>query len=490
VTWNPDELTRAAREKLGKHKLCIVSNREPYLHVYDRGQIRLITPASGMATALHPVAAACGATWIAHGAGDADRESVDEHDRIRVPPDDPRYTLRRVWLTPEEENDYYYGFANGALWPLCHTVYVKPRFSLKEWDAYRSVNEKFAAAVIHEIGPDPGLVFIQDFHFALLPRLLKEARPDLTIAQFWHVPWPHREAFRVCPWGAEILDGLLGNDLLCFHIQYHCQNFLDTVDRMIEARVDMEHQVVVRGGHATKVKPHGISIDFDRVAALAASEKVQARLKQLQQQFKRSGQWIGLGVDRVDYTKGILERLDAVDRLLEMHPQLRGRFTFVQLGPLSRIQVPEYQRYNDDISHRLVAINAKYKRGSWRPVVLERTHFSTEELAAYYQLADACIVSSLHDGMNLVAKEFVASRNDGGGALILSRFTGSARELSDAWLVNPYATDAFAQTIKEALEAPAEENRRRMEKLREHVREHNVYQWAGSVIGEMQRLSG
>jgi trehalose 6-phosphate synthase len=488
MAWTEKELVALAREKLGGHRVCVVSNREPYLHVYDRGQVRVITPASGMATALHPVASACEATWVAHGAGDADRETVDEHDHLRVPPEAPRYTLRRVWLTSEEENDYYYGFANGALWPLCHTVYVKPRFSLREWDAYRAVNEKFALAVLEEMEGETGLVFVQDFHFALLPRILKERRPDLRIAHFWHIPWPHREAFRVCPWHAELLDGLLGNDLLCFHIQYHCQNFLDTVDRLIESRVDPEHQLVERGGHGTKVRPHGISVDFERLSALAASEKVQARLQQLRRQYRAPGRILGLGVDRMDYTKGILERFDAVDRLLAKQPEYRQRFTLLQLGPVSRIQVPEYQRYNDEISHKMVEINARWRRGSWRPIELERVHFSTEELSAYYQLADLAIVSSLHDGMNLVAKEFVASRNDGGGALILSPFTGSARELTDAWLVNPYATDAFAGTIRAVIEAPEEERRRRTGRMREQVREKNVFRWAGEVIGELERM--
>jgi len=488
MIWNQDELVRVAGEKLGRHRICIVSNREPYLHLYDRGQLRLITPASGMASALDPVASACGGTWVAHGAGDGDRETVDGSDHIRVPPEGPRYTLRRVWLSAEEENDYYYGFANGALWPLCHTVYVKPRFLQREWEAYRAVNEKFAAVVLEEIGEETGLVFIQDFHFALLPRLLKERRPDLLVAHFWHIPWPNREAFRVCPWSSEILDGLLGNDLLCFHIQYHCQNFLDTVDRTIEARVDLEHQSVIRGGHSTRIRPHAISIDFERIETIARSEKVRARLQQLRRQYKPANQWIGLGVDRMDYTKGILERFDAVDRFLELHPQFRQKFTFVQLGPLSRIQVPEYQRYNDEMIHKVIAINARHKLGSWRPIVLERVHFSMEDLAAYYQLADVAVVSSLHDGMNLVAKEFTAARVDEGGALLLSRFTGSARELTDAYAINPYATDAFARALKDAIDAPAEENRRRMARMRAQVRENNVYLWAGRVIGDLQRL--
>lgn len=332
------------------------------------------------------------------------------------------------------------------------------------------------------------MVFIQDYHFSLLPRLLKERRPDLLIAQFWHIPWPNREAFRICPWGSEILHGLLGNDLLCFHLQYHCQNFLDTVDRSIEARVDLEHSVVFRGGRETRVRRFPISLDFLRSESLARSEKVQALLKQLRAEYKRKGQRIALGVDRLDYTKGILERLDAVDRFLEKYPQYRGRFTFLQLGPLSRIQIPEYQRFNDDINHKVIATNAKYRQGSWRPVIMQRIHFSAEELSAYYQLADVCLVSSLHDGMNLVAKEFVASRVDEGGGLILSQFTGSARELLDAYLVNPYATEAFAETLKEALEAPAEETKRRMVKMREQIRENNIYRWADRILAELQEL--
>lgn len=489
MTWNKTELQQVVASHIGAHKFIVVSNREPYLHIFQGEEIKWVTPASGMALALDPVVKACGGTWIAHGSGDADREVVDSKDHIKVPPDHPEYSLRRVWLTKEEEEGYYYGFSNEALWPLCHIAYSRPIFQEKEWQIYKQVNEKFAQVVLEELNGDTGFVFIQDYHFTLLPRLIKEKRPDVTVAQFWHIPWPNREAFRICPWGEDILNGLLGNDLMCFHIVYHCQNFLDTVDRMIEAKVDHERSCVTRGGRETLVKAFPISVDFETINALSQSPEIEENIKKVRKEHRLKDTLVGIGIDRIDYIKGIPDRLRAIDRFFEKNPQYIGKFTFIQLGPLSRIQIQRYKDYNDEIYHLTVEINAKYGARGWKPIILHKTHLSLKEVVTYYRLADLCIVSSLHDGMNLVAKEFVSSRFDLNGALILSKFTGSSRELTDAFLINPYATDEVADKIKIALETPLEEKKIKMERMREIVKENNIFRWAAKIVSTLQKVS-
>ena len=254
------------------HRLVVVGNREPFIHVFDNGKVNCMRPASGVTTASIRSCAACGGVWVGHGSGDADRVASDEHGRVAVPPEDPSYTLRRVWLSREEEEGYYYGFANSALWPLCHAAYTRPRFDAEHWDAYRTVNRKFTEAVLEEVDGESAIVFVQDYHFALVPRLLRQARPDLVIVQFWHIPWPNPEIFRVCPWKEEILNGLLGNDILSFHTQHHCNNFLETVDSCLESRVCFEHFAVTRRGHTTKVRPQPISVDPDEIASMCPKD--------------------------------------------------------------------------------------------------------------------------------------------------------------------------------------------------------------------------
>jgi trehalose-6-phosphate synthase len=489
MPWTSETLRDLVKDKVGDHAFIAVSNREPYIHSYTESGIRWHTPASGMATALDPVMRASGGTWIAHGSGDADRDVVDARDRIRVPPDHPAYTLRRVWLTKEEEDGFYYGFSNEGLWPLSHIVHVRPIFRENDWVHYRRVNEKFAEAVLEEIGDDEGFVFIQDYHFALLPRLIKERRPDVVVAQFWHIPWPNAEAFRVCPHAEDLLWGLLGNDLLGFHIRHHVLNFLESVERTLEVRIDKERLSVIKEGRETLVRPFPISIDFEAVDALARSPEVDLRRRALKEDFRIRGRQLGIGIDRMDYTKGIVERFNAIDRLFELHPELIGRFVFLQLGPLSRIHIPRYRAYNDEIYTRMLDINEKWSRPGWAPIILNKKHFPLEDILPYYRAADVCIVSAIHDGMNLVAKEFVASRSDEGGALVLSKFTGSARELEGgALLVNPMAADETAEAIATALRMSPEEQAERMRRMRETVAENNVYRWAGKFVQHMRKL--
>ncbi len=488
VVWDKDKLREVVKTKIGSYRFIIVSNREPYLHRFFEDEIRCVMPVSGMALALNTVMQICGGTWVAHGSGEADKDVVDSNDHIQVPPENPSYTLRRVWLNKEEVNGYYFGFANEGLWPLCHNAYTMPVFRKSDWDMYRKVNEKFAEIVLEEMGEDEGFVFIQDYHFALLSKILKDRRPDITVAQFWHIPWPNEETFRICPWSNEILEGLLGNDLLGFHIRYHCQNFLDTVDHFIEAKVDRERSSVTHREKETLIRPFPIGVDFERIENMSKKPEVEENIKRIKRDYRLKNRFIGIGVDRIDYTKGILERFRAIDRFFEKYPQYLGRFTFLQLGPLSRIHLQQYKNYNDEVYHLMVEINEKYQFKDWQPIILRKTHFCQQDLINYYRLADVCIVSSLHDGMNLVAKEFVASRWDNDGVLILSRFTGSARELETALLINPFATDQFADTIKKALEMDQEEKEKRMQRMREIVKENNIYRWTAKILSEIFKL--
>ncbi len=486
--WTRDGLHDLVKEKLSGYLFIVVSNREPYIHTFSGHKIVTQVPASGLTTALDPVMQACGGTWIASGRGDADREVVDEDNKVGVPPGRPRYSLKRVWISREEENGYYYGFSNEALWPLCHIAYTRPVFVESDWSTYKKVNEIFAQAVLDEVGDRKAFVFIQDYHLTLLSRLIKTRNPNIITAQFWHIPWPNREAFRICPWQEEILLGLLGNDLLGFHIRYHCNNFLDTVDRAIEAKVDWDRYEVTCGGKKTAVRPFPISVDFEEISQEAQKEEVDTEIEKLKNRLGLKDEMVGAGLDRTDYTKGIPDRLRAFDCFLEKYPAYRGQVVFIQAGVPSRTQLGEYKKLNEEIDGLVEEINRKYSVGRWKPIIYLCEHLPPVTLMALRRMANFFVVSSLHDGMNLVAKEFVASRFDEDGVLILSPFTGAARELTDALLVNPYATDHFADAIKNALEMPETERRRRMRKMREIVRENNIYKWAADIISELVKF--
>jgi trehalose 6-phosphate synthase len=485
-----NELREAAGDWLDARRLVVVSNREPYVHTREGGgRIACRVPAGGLVSALDPVMRACGGTWVAQGSGDADRTVADRRGRVAVPPQEPRYRLRRVWLPAGEAAGYYEGFANQGLWPLCHRAFVAPRFERSHWRSYQSVNRRFARAVLEECAEDPAdaMVLVQDYHFALLPRLLKASRPGLAVGHFWHIPWPSHDALAVCPWANELLDGLLGNDVLGFHTPADCAAFLEAVDRRVEAIVDRGEGTIRRGGHRTLVRPLPISVDAAAIEREAAAASTAAEAERLREELGLRGQLVGLGVDRFDYTKGIPERLEAIDRLLQRRPEYRGRFTFLQLGPLSRAGVPAYRRLHEEIARLVDAVNTKHGVEGWVPVRLLAGDHDHRALLAFYRLADVCVVSSLHDGMNLVAKEFVAARPDGGGALVLSAFTGAARELPDALPVNPFDLDGFADALRLALELPAVEKARRMANLRAAVAENTVYDWAHGLIAELGR---
>jgi trehalose-6-phosphate synthase len=486
--WTADRLKDHMRAELGGKKLYLVSNREPYLHEKDGPGIRCVVPAGGLVTALDPVMRVCDGLWIAHGSGDADRETVDGNNKLRVPPGEPAYTLKRVWLTKEEEDGYYYGFANEGLWPLCHITHNRPEFRLEDWTYYRKVNEKFADALLEEItGEESPMILVQDYHLALLPSLIKEKRPDAKVAIFWHIPWPNPEAYGICPWRQEILQGMLGSDIIGFHIQFHCNNFLETVDRFLESKIDWEQFSVTRGGRSTLIKPFPISVSFEHPSG-ATPPKAWPAKEELLRKIGAQAEYLGVGVDRIDYTKGIPERFRAIERFFEKYPEYLGRFTFVELGAPSRTHIKKYRDLMAEIEEAVEKINWRFRTKTWRPIAFLKANHTHEAIEPYYKASDLCMVTSLHDGMNLVAKEFVAARDDEDGVLILSQFTGASRELKDAVIVNPYDIEQMADAIALSLRMEPAERCARMGRMRATVREYNIYRWAGKLIAGLARL--
>jgi trehalose-6-phosphate synthase len=519
--WTADRLAVHVSERLGSDRLLVVSNREPYMHVRHGRCRECVVPPSGLVTALEPILQACDGTWVAHGSGSEDALFVDEHDRLRVPPEERRYTLRRVWLSPEEEANYYEGFCNEGLWPLCHIAHTRPIFRATDWSCYKSVNARFAEVLLEEMrGMNHPVVFVQDYHFALLPRMIKQVRPDARVAIFWHIPWPNAETFGICPWQAELINGLLGADLIGFHLQAHCNNFLETVDRVLEARTDWEHFSVRRNGHHSVVRPYPISVAWDeqksaaepllsKEPAVDANEKTlrpakienfttkddaraMARTSEsaltvgsLHRELGIEGKRLLLGVDRLDYTKGIVERLLAIEHLFEKYPWYLEQVVFVQIASPSRTRIPSYVGLRLQVKETVERINRRYALSHWKPIVLIERQCSHGEVERFYQAADLCLVTSLHDGMNLVAKEYVAARNDGDGMLVLSHFTGAARELRDALLVNPYDTEQVSETIHAGLRMSLAERRLRMQRMRQRVKEHNVFRWASEILTDL-----
>jgi trehalose 6-phosphate synthase len=489
TTWGPDALRRILRQDLKGDEILIVSNREPYLHVRRKDNvIEIQRPASGLVTALEPVMRACSGTWIAHGAGSADRDTVDRNDHVMVPPEKPSYRIRRVWLSEQEEQGYYFGFANEGLWPLCHIAHTRPIFRAPDWEHYQTVNRRFADVVADEARTDDPIVLVQDYHFALLPRMVRERLPRATIITFWHIPWPNPEAFGICPWREEVLEGMLGSSILGFHTQFHCNNFFDTVDRFLEARVDRETFTISHGGEATEVRRYPISIEWPP-NALGVQPPVAECRKRVRERLGLSPEVrLGVGVDRLDYTKGILERFAAIERLLELEPRWIGQFSFLQAAAPSRVSIDEYQNLDARVRQVAARVNERFGRPGCQPIVLKIEHHDAAQVYEMYRAADLCFVSSLHDGMNLVAKEFVAARDDEQGVLLLSQFTGAARDLAEALIVNPYDIEQSAAAMHLALTMSPEEQRARMRSMRNLVQEFNVYRWAGRMLLDAARM--
>jgi len=487
--WGPDALRRILRQDLKGDEVLIVSNREPYIHTRRKDNvIEIQRPASGLVTALEPIVRATSGTWIAHGAGNADRDTVDKHDHVMVPPEHPAYRIRRVWLSKEEEQGYYFGFANEGLWPLCHIAHTRPTFRTQDWEHYRNVNQRFADIVADEARSDDPIILVQDYHFALLPRMVRERLPRATIITFWHIPWPNPEAFGILPWREEVLEGLLGSSILGFHTQFHCNNFFDTVDRFLEARVDRETFTISYGGNPTEVRRYPISIEWPP-AALQLQPPVEQARERVRERFGLAKEVkLGVGVDRLDYTKGILERFMAIERLLELEPRWVGQFAFIQVAAPSRSSIDEYQNLDARVRAMAARINERFGRPGYEPIILKIEHHDAVQVYELYRAAELCYVSSLHDGMNLVAKEFVAARDDEQGVLILSQFTGAARELSESLIVNPYDIEQSAAAMHLALTMSPDEQRARMRSMRTLVQEFNVFRWAGRMLLDAARM--
>jgi trehalose 6-phosphate synthase len=482
VEWNPETLRLALAKQLPGAEVIVVSNREPYIHNRGAEGIELQIPASGLVAAIEPVMRACGGTWIAHGSGSADREAVDARDRVRVPPAAPAYTLRRVWLSDDDQEGYYYGLANEGLWPLCHIAFVRPQFRETDWERYCEVNARFAHAVIEEATrPDP-IIMVQDYHLALLPKMIRKRLPQATIITFWHIPWPNSEVFGIFPWKAEIIEGLLGSTLLGFHTQFHCQNFIDSVDRFIESRIDREHASVRVGGHDTLVRPYPISIEWPPAGLAGQAPAAECRATVRARFGLAADTRLAVGIERFDYTKGILDRMRSVDRLLTTHPEWKGRFALLQVAAPTRSKLATYRDLQQEAQQMADAINARHGRDGYQPIILVIRHYEPQEIFELFRAADLCIVSSLHDGMNLVAKEFVAARDDEQGVLVLSSFAGASRELAEALIVNPYDALAMSDAIRQALSMSPSEQRARMQVMRQIVRARNVYRWAGQML--------
>ena len=486
--WTPERLNEEMKALLQNKKLIVVSNREPYMHIRSGKEIQCIMPASGMVTALEPILKACGGLWIASGSGDADRETVDENDKVLVPPFENKYTLRRIWMTKDQENRFYYGFSNEGLWPLCHIAHTRPVFRKEDWDAYCEVNEIYAKAVLEEIeNEEEPFILVQDYHFALLPRFIKQKRPDAKVAIFWHIRWPNPESFGTCPWQKELLLGMLGADLVGFHTQYHCNNFLETVNSALESRVIWESYSVKIGNQFTLVKPFPISIAF----TLKDYEQNYLQKPEAPELLRQQGiiaQHFGVGVDRIDYTKGLTEKCLAIERFFEKHPEYLGKFTFVQIGAPSRSLLKTYSDTISSVDNEVNRINWKLKTKNWQPILFLKKHHSHEEIIPFYQAADFCMVTSLHDGMNLVAKEYISARNNNDGVLILSQFAGASQELHNALVINPYDIEASADAIYDALQMPVEQQKQRMKQMRRMVMSNNVYSWASSILRTMASI--
>ena len=491
AVWTPERLSEEMKQILEDKTMVVVSNREPYMHVKSGNEIECIVPASGMVTAMEPIVKACGGLWIASGSGDADKEMVDENDKVQVPPYENKYTLRRIWLTKEQEHHYYYGFSNEGLWPLCHIAHTRPVFRKIDWDYYKEVNEMYAKAVIKEIkDKDEPFVLVQDYHFALVPKLIKEARSDARVALFWHIPWPNPESFGICPWKKEILTGLLGADLLGFHTQYHCNNFLETVNHTLESRVIWENFSVKIANHFTLVKPFPISIAFTSrdIENPSNGKDVVNTPADILKKHGINAQYMGIGVDRIDYTKGLLEKFLAIERFIEKNPDYVGKFTFVQIGAPSRSLLKTYSDTISAVEQEANRINFKLKVKGWQPILFLKGHHSHEQIQPYYESANLCMVTSLHDGMNLVAKEYVASKKKNDGVLILSQFAGASQELHGALIINPYDIEESSDAILTALEMPEDLQQQKMKMMRRLIVKHNVYSWGANILRTMASI--
>ncbi len=483
--WTAERLREFIKASLKDRPIYVLTNREPYVHSKVKSKVEWSIPASGVISALESVMEACGGMWIAHGSGNADAETADSDGKIRVPPDEPKYTLKRIALTDEQIKGYYTGFSNEALWPLCLMAHTRPIFRADDWLEYKKVNALFATTLLEEIRHvERPIVLIQDYHLSLVPLMIKKSRPDALVAMFWHIPWPSAAQFNICPRRAEILEGLLGADLVGFQTQQHCNNFIETVGNEIESRIDYEQSQIYRNAHRSIIKPFPISIAYPG----AAEPHGNAPADTLERFSIGADSQLILGVDRLDYTKGLPEKFKALEFLLTEHKKYRGKLTLLQIASPTRESVEKYREYAAQVTHEAERINEKFGTKDWKPIILEKRHYSHEEIGRLYQSADVCFISSLHDGMNLVAKEFAAARGDEAGVLVLSEFAGASRDLKGALLINPYSAEESSAALHQALQMPLSEQHRRMKSLRASVRDYNIYRWSAELIKTLSQL--
>jgi len=485
--WNKNTVLDLVKDKLSDHLFVVVSNRQPYIHKFVKGKPECMRGPGGVITALDPVMCQLRGLWVASGSGEADKE-VAKDSKVNVPPQNPSYVLRYVWLTKEENLGFYFGFSNQALWPLMHLVYIRPVIKEQDWLTYKEVNKKFAQAIYEEIKGKKAVVFFQDYHLALASKYLKEIKPDVVTLLFWHIPWPTYDIFRILPQKQEVLEGLLSYDLLGFHVRSFCNNFLDAVAGELESKVNKDALSVVYKGRTTLVRDYPISVDYDGINKMASQPAVDEAMKSLSEEFGLGGKKVIAGLDRIDYTKGIPERILGLDKLLESRPELKEKIVFIQMGEISRIHLSQYKQLNDQINALVEEVNFKHGQGSWKPVIFVRRHLSFSELLAFYRLADVCLVTSLHDGMNLVAKEYISSQIDDNGSLVLSKFTGASRQLKDSLLVNPYSRTEVAGALYESLTMDQNAVKKKMKKLRRSVRSDNIWKWIGSIIADIPKV--
>jgi trehalose 6-phosphate synthase len=479
--WSAKRLRSYAKRNFGNSTICVISNREPLVHNLDeKGVVRVTRPASGLITGVEPILRACNGVWIAHGSGAADSKMVDANDSVKIPAENPEYTLRRVWLTKEEEEGHCTRFSNEGLWPLCLIAHQRPQFESKDWEQYIKVNEKFAQTFLKQMGSQPAVVLIQDYHFALLPKMIRDLSPQSNISLFWHIPWPNPEVFGICPWRNEIIEAMLAADVLGFHTQFHCNNFIDTVDRYVESRIDRELLNIQFQGHECRIRPFPISVVYE-------DSPTQSSISIRDQYGLSADTIIGLGVERVDYTKGLPERIRGIRRFAERRPELAKKFAFFQIGSPSRMTIPAYRKLHEDIVSLVKETNAQFKQILGRDlIILKLEHHEPHQLKPFYEQSNVCLVTSLHDGMNLVAKEFVAAREKSeDGVLLLSQFAGASRELREALILNPYGPEDIATKLIQACEMTTQEQRDRMRRMRRTVRENNVYKWAYLQLNEL-----
>lgn len=471
--------------------LIVISNRQPYRHRYEcnSGKRKLVVdrPTGGLVAGLDPVLQRIGGTWIAWGDGDADEAVADRHGIVEVPPDSPKYSLQHVYLDEEIVRDYYNGYANQTLWPLFHSVLGSIQIDRTYWDQYRTANEEFASTAVRHISND-SIVWVQDYHLALAPKMLRN-EVDPFLMHFWHIPWPSAEIFQICPHHQELLLGLLANDLLGFHVPRYCDNFLSCVDRFVpDAVVDRTQGIIHNENGVTRVKSFPLGVDVRKIEEHAKNADSSASNFRQRHGIDTNCQII-LGVDRLDYTKGIPERLASLEQLLESQPELLGSITYVQKATDSRSEVPAYQELQRTVDQTVTRINHRFETGDWKPVVLTKEFLPFDELCELYRAADVALVTPLRDGMNLVAHEYVAAQVDTEGTLVLSQFAGANDILGEhSYSVNPRDTHACAISIKRALCASKSEQRKRMHSLRNEVLKLDINRWIASILESAQAI--